>query len=243
MGAGLQTQKFMKGMKLPPGTKAFDTPHRVVLTRPFCLDANEVSAADYELCQTEGACTETNVARWSTLHRWPDQPINDVDWKQARAYCRHREKDLPTEAEWEWAAKGADERQWPWGNERPTCERADFTPGDLPAPSANAGCAGGNASPVGTHPLGDHHYPTGDLHDMAGNVWEWVVDNAEPYAVDQTQVDPLVLVNPDQTHIIRGGGWNRSEVALRTTYRGSAVVGYQRPGLGFRCARHVAITN
>jgi formylglycine-generating enzyme required for sulfatase activity len=238
MGAGIQTQGFMKGVKLPPRSKAFDDPHRVVLTHGFCIDATEVTARQYEACVESGACAETLVARWSTLHRFPDLPVNDVDWKQARAYCRSVGKDLPTEAEWEWTAKGDDDRKWPWGDERPTCEHADFTPSLLPTPSANTGCGGGNASVPGAHPKGDRHLPGGDVHDLAGNVWEWVLDNAEPYVVTDVTVDPLVVTDVERAHVVRGGGWNRSEVALRTTYRGSAVVGYQRPALGFRCARH-----
>ena len=159
MGMGEQTQLYVKGIKLPPGVAAFDTPHRVVLTKPFCMDALEVVAKDYDDCVAKGACTATKVAMWTTSWgRHPTLPVNNVDWKQSRAYCKSLGKDLPTEAQWEWAARGDDGRTFPWGNEHPTCEHADF-----------AGALGGarrqhrlhrwHASVGGTHPRGDRIWP------------------------------------------------------------------------------------
>jgi formylglycine-generating enzyme required for sulfatase activity len=241
MGTGEQTQEYMKGLRLPPGVKTFDTPHRVVLSKPFCMDAREVSAADYDACVTKGACTQTKVAMWTNAGgRHPTLPVNNVDWKQSRAYCRERGQELPTEAQWEWAARGEDGRVFPWGNEPPTCEHADFTPGVLEAPAADAGCHGGNASVSGSHPKGDRVWPAGRIHDLAGNVWEWTLDNTAPYPTDALTVDPLVATEVEKTHMVRGGGWNRSGVGIKAAYRGSAVVGYQRPGLGFRCVRNPA---
>jgi formylglycine-generating enzyme required for sulfatase activity len=239
MGMGEQTQQYMKGLRLPPGVKAFDTPHRVVLTKPFCMDALEVIAKDYDACVAKGACTGTKIAMWTTSGgRHPTLPINNVDWKQSRAYCKSLGKDLPTEAQWEWAARGDDGRTFPWGNEPATCEHADFTPGVLEAPAANTGCNGGNASVGGSHPKGDRVWPAGRIHDLAGNVWEWTLDNTAPYGTDELTVDPLVVTDLEKSHMVRGGAWNRSEVGIKSAYRGSAVVGYQRPGLGFRCVRN-----
>jgi len=239
MGAGEQTQQYMKGLRLPSNVKAFDTPHRVALSKPFCMDANEVVAKDYDACVAQGSCSPTKVAMWTTSGgRFPEKPVNNVDWKQSRRYCQNLKKDLPTEAQWEWAARGEDGRMFPWGNETPTCEHADFTPGVLEAPAADAGCHGGNASVVGTHPKGDRVWPGGRIHDLAGNVWEWTLDNTAPYPEEGLTEDPVVVSDIENSHMVRGGGWNRSGVGIKAAYRGSAVVGYQRPGLGFRCVRN-----
>ncbi len=222
-----------QGLRLPN-----DTPHNVVLTKPFCIDQNEITAGDYERCVKEQGCTlPRNIGPWGTFQKKPDHPVNKIHWKQAKFYCEQQGKQLPTEAEWEWAATGGDGRKWPWGNEQPSCEFADFTLGTMPTPAANAGCHGGGTSRVGSHPKGDRILKTGVIHDLAGNVWEWVEDNYLPYSVE-AEVDPLHNNNIEATHVVRGGGWNRSVVGIQTAFRGGAVVDYQRPGLGGRCARH-----
>jgi formylglycine-generating enzyme required for sulfatase activity len=215
-----------------------DRPHKVVLTQPFCIDANEITAGEYEQCAKEQGCTvPRNIGPWGTFEKKPDHPVNKIHWKQALYYCEKQGKTLPTEAQWEWAATGGDGRKWPWGDEQPTCEHADFTIGTMPTPAANAGCHGGGTSPVGSHPKGDRVWPAGKIHDLAGNVWEWCFDNYVAYPTED-QTDPVHMTNVEATHVVRGGGWNRSVVGIRTAYRGGAVVDYQRPGLGARCARN-----
>jgi len=224
---------------------ARDKPHRVVLTQPFCLDETEVTAGAYGKCIEAGKCAEPY--KWdpySTWPRFPDQPINMVNWFKAKAFCEYLGKTLPTEAQWEWAATGGDGREWPWGAEPPTCENglADFTPFGAPksAPGGDVGCHGGGPSLVKAHPKGAKDWPSGKLYDLAGNVWEWTLDYAMPYPTGD-QVDPVVTVvpgKPDMTvRSIRGGGWNRSGVGITTWFRGEATERYQVPGLGFRCAR------
>jgi formylglycine-generating enzyme required for sulfatase activity len=215
-----------------------DAPHRVVLTRPFCLDATEVTVAAYAACVEAGACALPKQA--GSVLNYPtkrDHPVNDVSWPKARAYCRWAGKDLPTEAQWEWAATGGDGRKWPWGDEEPTCEHADFTIGSLKSPSGNSGCHGGGTSPVGAHPAGDRVTPFGRIHDLAGNVWEWTLDSYRKYASEDA-TDPRVEDAEASLHVIRGGGWNRSVRGIMAAFRGAAVVGYEVPGLGFRCARN-----
>ena len=94
---------------------------------------------------------------------------------------------------------------------------------------------GGGPSPVGSHPKGDKIWPGGELHDLAGNVWEWVEDSFAPYSTD-AQTDPVVRQKND-VHGLRGGGWNRPATALTTYAREAAHYEYRVPGLGFRCAR------
>jgi formylglycine-generating enzyme required for sulfatase activity len=211
-----------------------DTPHQVVLTQPFCMDATEVTVGAYKPCVDAGKCTTPKIARWTNYPDKVDEPMLNVDWRQARAYCEFRGQHLPSEAQWEWAATGGDGRKWPWGDEAPTCEHADFTIGSLPTPSADAGCHGGGPSKVGAHPKGDRLWPGGAIHDLAGNVWEWCHDNFRPYA-GAMERDPVHMDAEGSTHVVRGGGWNRSAVGIMAAYRGGAVVDYQRPGLGFRC--------
>lgn len=215
-----------------------DRPHRVVLTQPFCMDATEVTAKAYGECLDAGRCEPPRWwGEWTTYPALPDHPVNKVHWHHAKTYCAYRDKSLPTEAQWEWAATGGDGRRWPWGNDPPTCERADFTPGVLGRPAPDAGCHGGGTSAVGSHPAGAKIWPDGAIHDLAGNVWEWCRDNYAPYS-GEPEVDPTHLTAELAVHVVRGGGWNRSGRGIRAQYRGGAVYDYQVPGLGFRCVRN-----
>ena len=216
-----------------------DTRHRVVLTHGFCMDANEVTAGDFARCVTEKKCAEPwRGDPWSSYGRFPDQPVNMVSWVGAHAYCEWASKRLPTEAEWEWAASGPGGTKWPWGDTPdPSCDSVDYTMQGAPkwAPGGDFGCGGGGPSPVGTHPKGDKVWPQGKLHDLAGNVWEWVEDSFDSYPAD-SQTDPLVR-RESALHAIRGGGWNRPATALTTYARAAAHYEYRVPALGFRCAR------
>ena len=238
MGRGIVPYGFGPRRSENQGHGIADTPHRVVLTRPFCMDATEVTVGAYATCVAEKACTRPDFrTHWIVFPDRVDYPVNMVDWRQAKRYCASVGKSLPTEAQWEWAATGDDGRKWPWGNTPPTCVNADFTLGDLTAPACDCGCDGGGASPVGAHPQGDKEWPSGRLHDLAGNVWEWCLDNYAPYKA-LPESDPVYLTDEAATHVVRGGGWNRSAPGLMTSFRGTAVVGYQRPALGFRCVRN-----
>lgn len=215
-----------------------DLPHNVVLTKPFCMDEVEVTVERLTPCVASGECKAPRVGRnFVTYPKHPKHPVNSFSWPEARAFCAREGLSLPTEAQWEWAAGGGEDHLYPWGDEAASCERADYTPGVLPRPSADAGCHGGGPSEVGSHPLGDRVWPTGHLHDMAGNVWEWCLDNYHPYS-GKDEVDPLHLDKEDAVHVVRGGGWNRSADGIRTSFRGGARHDYWVPGLGFRCVRN-----
>jgi formylglycine-generating enzyme required for sulfatase activity len=238
MGRGKELFGFGSRASGNPGKGVADTPHKVVLTRPFCIDAIEVTIGAYAKCAAELGCKPPNMwSRWSVYPHKTEIPVQLVHWRQAKYYCEAGGKSLPTEAQWEWAASGGSDHVYPWGDAPPTCAEADFTPGELTAPVCDCGCGGGGASPVGTHPKGDKVWPAGRIHDLAGNVWEWCLDNYVPYGADP-ETDPLHVTREDATHVVRGGGWNRSAAALTTSFRGAAVVDYQRPALGFRCVRN-----
>jgi formylglycine-generating enzyme required for sulfatase activity len=216
-----------------------DRPHRVVLTRPFCMDETEVTVVAYKECVDAGTCVPPKIAEIRANYpKKLDHPVNEVSWTKAKRFCETNGKSLPTEAQWEWAATGGDGRRWPWGNEFPeSCELADFTIGPLISPGGDSGCHGGGTSPVKAHPRGNKIWPAGALYDMAGNVWEWCLDSYVPYA-EGDAVDPLAVNPRSQNHVLRGGGWNRSARGIETAFRGAAISTYEVPATGFRCVRN-----
>ena len=221
-----------------PADGIADAPHRVILTKPFCMDATEVTVRGIVKCVEEQGCRPPAITdRWSTYPKKLDHPVNMVEWGIAKEYCEKQGQSLPSEAQWEWAATGGDGRDWPWGKETPTCEYADFTEGTLPSPGGDAGCHGGGPSAVGTHKKGDKIWPNGAISDLAGNVWEWTLDSYVRFPTEP-QTDPVRVVPGNLTHVLKGGGWNRSHKGIMTWFRGAAIHTYKVPGLGFRCVRN-----
>jgi formylglycine-generating enzyme required for sulfatase activity/serine/threonine protein kinase len=214
--------------------------HRVTLTHAFYIDRTEVRADAYASCVEDRACSSNKVHAGevvdstygcNTDKERPKHPANCIDRMQAEQYCTFARKRLPTEAEWEYAARGTDAREYPWGNAAPTtCAQAILT-----------GMVGECGDRKGTWEIGttaEGKTPFGAL-DMAGNVWEWVADGYDAYpTVDAGGViDPSLALQPSGKGVLRGGSWDYSVTSAKTTYRLPFAATSGNVSTGVRCAR------
>ncbi|HOU91233.1 MAG TPA: formylglycine-generating enzyme family protein, partial [Polyangiaceae bacterium] len=201
----------------------------VVISRRFEIDATEVTVSAYRTCVQAGQCTASGTDSLCTTA--PSLPVTCVTQRQADTYCRFSGKRLPSEAEWEYAARGADGRKYPWGNATPTCDRAAF--GD----TATGACARGERGPlpVGSFPSGASQ--AGAL-DLAGNVREWVADGWIPNLSGLGKgTNPVVSHDIAPSGVVRGGSWISPPGELRATYRAPLDQKTGDPHTGFRCVR------
>ena len=237
------------------GGEADEHPAHEVGVGSFWLDITEVTNAAYGECVATGKCRPhdpKNAARNGyddRAFRGPNQPVSGVSWDDAAAYCGFRDKRLPTEAEWERAARGDDRRTYPWGDEPPTAEHGVFS-----SPVT---------ADVGTHAKGAG--PFGHL-DLAGNVWEWCADLYDPLAYTRATAsegrpgdcadirraqdrlrsqgrEGFTGTNPipaECERVLRGGAFNYPAKGLRVTNRVHHPGRYRLVMSGLRCARDVA---
>ena len=211
-------------------------PHEVTLS-PFALDIHEVSAADW----ADFLNAHLQGAPQAAVHHHPLQPVKwngerfearddgparMVSWYDAVTYCGWAGARLPTEAEWERAAKGLedDNQGYPWGTDRPGCAEAVFF-------TNRSLCESSPQPPGSRSPAGDS---AEGVADLAGNVAEWVWDVYAPYT-SEAQVDPR---GPDQgdSRVIRGGDYRSSSDMLRSMARQGVRPHTRSEGIGFRCA-------
>ncbi len=229
------------------GVEGDEVPMRTVFMNAFYIDKYEVTVAQYRACVESGGCPELRLGSGAYLHSYEfpycnwghsgrdNYPVNCINWFEADRYCRWAGKRLPTEAEWEKAARGTDGRRFPWGDEQATCEHIVMDEG-------GDGCGRERTWPVGSKPAGASPY---GVMDMSGNVWEWTADW---YAFDfygrGVDVDPYNNVEEKgpigaRLKVLRGGSWaDQSSLLHRTANR----LGYQADThpdytVGFRCAR------
>jgi sulfatase modifying factor 1 len=205
-------------------------PQRSVYLDAFMIDQVEVTNERYmRFVKATGHRTPPNpygTGPLQSIQGIEHLPVVQTTWYDAKTYCGWAGKRLPTEAEWEKAARGTDGRLYPWGNDPPTAKRANFDREWEDEQTLHA---------VGTLPGGDSPY---GVKDMAGNAREWVADwyEAEYYrhAPDRNPQ------GPDKKGVvrsIRGGSWHSPTSDITTTARGRGGFALQTHGTGFRCVR------
>ena len=197
-------------------SRDIELPAHMVTLSPYRIDLLEVTQAAYVACVDAGFC-RVPTCSWDPSHRG-DWPVECVTIDDALAYCHHVGRRLPTEAEWEFAARGTDSRIYPWGNEAPDCSRAELVD-----------CAG-KIRPPGGRPAGAS--PFGVL-DLADSVQEIVNDFYDTYS-DSPQVDPSGP-RAGSDRVIRGGT-HLDVWSMRATRRSNIYPGETREDTGFRCA-------
>ena len=228
--------------------------HEVTLVS-FLLDKTEVTHEAYDACVAAKACRpkSPSISAGYPKSQGSKHPVNGVAWEDAKAYCTWKGKRLPREAEFERAVRDGDGRKYPWGNDPPTPERT-VSGRAMQAAGANT------TDDVATHPAGRGPYGHDDL---AGNVWEWMEDEYDPFAYARagapkgepgtcaeivaaqdklrkegrqgfTGSNPI----PDECeHSIRGGAFNFPAEGLRSTNRVHHAARFRIVMLGFRCAK------
>jgi formylglycine-generating enzyme required for sulfatase activity len=205
---------------------ADEHPVRRVYVDAFSMDRYQVSVGQY--AKFLEATSQSAPPDWSIMNksRHQNRPVVNVDWADADAYCTWAGKRLPTEAEWEKAARGADGRTYPWGNELPTGFHANMRKDKWSDHYV--------LSPVGMYEEGKSPY---GIYDMAGNVWEWVSDWYDPdYYMSSPSKNPRGPLR-GESKVIRGGSWGSGPKDLRSSDRDTHVPSARGLGTGFRCAQ------
>lgn len=259
-------RNFFMGTDSDAPVLALARPQHKVQIRPFCMDIYEVTVEEYEKCSNAGDCKRAykdsywpqgsaKKSDWEKARaahsplcnaEKPDRakhPINCVTWAQADEYCRVRGKRLPTETEFEFAARGSDGRIYPWGDEPPSPQhlnacglecvawrKENGLPPVKPMYEADDGYVG--TAPVGSFPGGKTQW---GLYDLVGNVFEWTADRFERYPAAEGLAPPAPP--PGNNRVIRGGAFNsyepeHTDPALRFPNDAEA----HTHGIGFRCA-------
>jgi iron(II)-dependent oxidoreductase len=196
-----------------------ETPAHTVTLQAYKIDVTEVTMGQYRLYMEQ---TGVPAPKFMDSDRFnqDDQPVVGVTWQEAADYCATMNKRLPTEAEWEKAARGNDRRYYPWGNE----------PDDKKANVRGKQDGYRYSSPVGQKQFGPSPY---GIRDMAGNAWEWTADWYQPYPGN---IHPNDFYG-EQYRVIKGGSWFSNMDLARIAVRGKSLPDSRHNYLGFRCAK------
>jgi formylglycine-generating enzyme required for sulfatase activity len=207
-----------------------DEPRHEVHLDAFQIGRYPVTVYEYGVFLEEAEHNPPDGWEEQSLH--PNRPVVNVSWFDAEAYCqwaaaKTKGVRLPTEAEWERAARGAGARRYAWGNAEPNPDLANYDKARV-----------NSASPVGLFPQGSTPEPE-NIADLSGNVWEWVSDwYGASYYNDSPARNPKGPGSGD-AKVLRGGSWDYDSTFLRAAYRIRSAPGDWYDGLGFRCAREV----
>lgn len=203
------------------GANSNERPVHEVYLDAYYIDIFEVTNAEYaKFVAATGRSAPPTL--FALDFDGPNQPVGDVSWEDAEAYCKWVEKRLPTEAEWEKAARGADERAYPWGN------------APLDETRTNYRRKVKQTTPVGSYPDGVSPY---GLYDMCGNVWEWVADYWEKEYYQYSPRENPMGPETGDARVIRGGSWVNSGGYVTATVRPDPNFEHRQGHKGFRCAR------
>jgi len=212
-----------------------EMPVHTVTLDAFWMDQTEVTNAMYALCVADGDCSppdsDTSSLRdgYYTGAGYADYPVIYVDWSQAAAYCGWAGRQLPTEAQWEYAARGGlVGALYPWGDDFPSCALGAENGAQYTNCSLNDTIAVGGFAPNGY-----------GLYDMAGNVWEWVADWYGPYSSAAVENPSGPEFGNDRA--LRGGAWRSVGISLRVSSHSGSSPDNTNYSFGFRCSLSVTL--
>lgn len=198
-----------------------EKPLHTVYLNGYWIDRTEITNSMYVKCITAGICTTPAQSKFYLQAEYAEHPVIGVSWDQANAYCGWASRRLPTEAEWEKAARGTDGRIYPWGNSSPNENLVNFD--HLINETTEVGSFPNGASPYG-------------VLDMAGNAWEWTRDGYSlDYYLFSPEENPL-SESPVNRRVLRGGNWDSNAEGIRSANRFWAFPGRNDID-GFRCAK------
>lgn len=228
-----ETLVYVPAGEFTMGDGANDAPIHKVYLDAFWIDQTEVTNKQYKACVDAGTC-EPPSSQKSNTHpnyygnpEFDDYPVIYVSWDKSNRYCEvWAGGDLPTEAQWEKAARGTDAHVYPWGNGMPNAKLSNLL---------NYNTIVGDTTEAGNYFDGASIY---GAYDMAGNVWEWGNDwYSETYYQSSNSSDNPLGPESGNYRVLRGGSWNSVDDGVRSAYRGMSDPSYADIYRGFRCSR------
>jgi len=206
-----------------------EKPVHTVQVPSFSISKTGVTVAQYRACVEAGACNTPSTSRfcnWGKDDR-DTHSVNCVNWHDAKVFAKWAGAHLPTEAEWEYAARsGGKQQAYPWGNQKATCDRAVVI-----NEAGGRGCGRGSTWPVCSKPKGN---TAQGVCDMAGNVWEWVEDAYQRSYKHAPTDGTAQQSGSGSNRVVRGGGYFSTARFARSAYRRLNGPGHRNHDVGFR---------